>query len=290
LVLAALLLTATVLPACGGSSASASPTFTASEYKFGGPSTIKGGVIDLTVRNEGKLKHEAALVRVGNTPRAQVLKDLDGVVQGGPMPDYFGIGGGVAAITANTTGATKFAVKPGKYLLVCTYTDADSQEGGGGPGSENLPKHYNQGMVKAITVEGENSVALPEGTSITARDYTFDTSGLKAGDNTVTFTNKGPAQIHHVVVNEFPAGVDEAGATKALQAFFSTPEGQAPPAGTPEPKDVGEAPPYDPGLGGTFTVKLQAGRTYALMCFISDRTGGPPHAIAHNMVKTFTIK
>jgi hypothetical protein len=290
MVLAGLLLTATVLPACGGDSASESPSFTASEYKFGGPSTIKGGVIDLTLKNDGKLKHEGVFLRVGDTPRDQVLKDFDAVVEGGPIPAYLGANGGVAGVVSKATGTTKFSIKPGKYLLVCTLTDADSQEGGGGPGSENLPKHYRQGMVKAVTVEGVNTAALSEATSITARDYTFDTSGLKAGDNTITFTNKGPAQIHHVVVNEFPAGVDEAAASKAMQTFFSLPEGQAPPPGTPEPTDVAEAAPFDPGTGGTFTAKLQAGRTYVLLCFISDRTGGPPHAIAHQMVKTLTIR
>ena len=44
-----------------------------------------------------------------------------------------------------------------------------------------------------------------------------------------------------------------------------------------------------PGYGSTFTATLEAGRTYVVLCFVSDKTGGPPHAIAHHMFKIFTV-
>jgi hypothetical protein len=49
---------------------------------------------------------------------------------------------------------------------------------------------------------------------------------------------------------------------------------------------------FSSGLGNQFTVPggFESGRTYVLACFISDRAGGPPHAIAHDMYKVFTVE
>jgi hypothetical protein len=147
-------------------------------------------------------------------------------------------------------------------------------------------------MATPVTVAGDTGQALPTGgATVTAKEYTFDTTGLKAGQNTVLFQNTGPKEIHNVTVQEFPAGVNEAAAVKAIQAFASAQQdNKPPPAGTPVPKTVGEQVPFDPPLGGTFSVNLQAGRTYLLLCFVSDRTGGPPHAFGHGMIKALTVK
>jgi hypothetical protein len=42
-------------------------------------------------------------------------------------------------------------------------------------------------------------------------------------------------------------------------------------------------------MGQTFTANFEAGQTYVAACFIQDRKGGPPHAIAHKMYKAFTV-
>ena len=44
-----------------------------------------------------------------------------------------------------------------------------------------------------------------------------------------------------------------------------------------------------PGLGNTLPVTLLSGRTYVILCFVSDLAGGPPHAIGHQMFKVFTV-
>lgn len=31
-------------------------------------------------------------------------------------------------------------------------------------------------------------------------------------------------------------------------------------------------------------------RWYAVVCFVSDRAGGPPHVIAHQQKKIFTVQ
>jgi hypothetical protein len=231
---------------------------------------------------------------------------------------------------SNATASSTFKLTPGKYLFVCTLTDDDTEstaggsEGGAGAsttvagGSTTAagasttsrsagtsttasapptttppaPRHSTLGMATPVTVAGDTGQTLPTGAgSITAKDYAFDTTGLKAGQNTVLFQNTGPKEIHHALVQEFPAGVNEAAALKALQAFAAAQQSnKPPPASTPEPKEVGGSAPFDPGLGGTFNVNLQAGRTYLLLCFVSDREGGRPHAFAHGMVKAVAVK
>jgi hypothetical protein len=142
-------------------------------------------------------------------------------------------------------------------------------------------------MIKKITVTGPSQVALPQADAvITGKEYTFDVTGLKAGTNEVLFRNDGPKEIHMAAALEFPKGVDEAAANKAVQSFFG--EGPPPP-GTPEPEDVGFSGIFEVGGGSVFKMEGRSGQVYAIVCFIQDRAGGPPHA-AKGMVKVLTIK
>ena len=38
------------------------------------------------------------------------------------------------------------------------------------------------------------------------------------------------------------------------------------------------------------TTKAAAGRTYVFACFVPDREGGEPHAIAYNMFEVVTLE
>ena len=65
--------------------ASAEPTAVtvrAHEYGFDTPAEIEGGVVRLTLQNDGKLKHEAVVVAAGDTPLDRVRQDLTPVVKG----------------------------------------------------------------------------------------------------------------------------------------------------------------------------------------------------------------
>ena len=275
---------ATVKQTGGGKAAKL--TVNATDYRFSGvPATVSGGGLDLELRNQGKFTHEAFLLSVGSTPQEQVLRDFAKVIEGegAPIPAYVNAGGGVGNLKAGRTGAGSLRVPAGRYLLVCTLTDADSKEGPQGPPNPSDKPHFERGMVAPITFTGDNRAA-PAATpaSVVAKDYSFTLSGLKAGDNTVSFRNTGPAQIHQAAVLEFPAGVDEG---KAQQMFNQIAQAQGPPPpGTPAPKDVTQAEPLSPGAGvETFRATLRSGRTYGFVCFINDRSGGPPHAIKYHM-------
>ena len=65
-----------------------------------------------------------------------------------------------------------------------------------------------------------------------------------------------------------------------------------PPEDAPQPENIGFSGIFSAGLGSTFQLEggFESGRTYFFSCFISDRAGGPPHAIAYDMYEAVTIE
>jgi hypothetical protein len=264
------------------------------EYSFQVPDTLTGGFVTVEFKNEGKLVHEAAFIKVDpDTPQDRFVRDLKVASgeEGGPIASYLKpyVGGETENVKGGATASGRQSLPSGSYYLVCTLTDADSVEGEEEPeGQERpaMPQHFEQGMIKKVTVTGPATVELPESdTTVVAKEYTFDVTGLQAGNNQVLFRNDGPAQIHMSAVLEFPEGVTEEQAGRALQAFASD---GPPPAGTPEPRDVGFSGIFEVGGGSVFELNARSGRVYAFACFIQDRAGGPPH-VAKGMTKIVKV-
>lgn len=265
---------------------------TGKEYSFDVPSTIRGGFVEVDFRNRGKLKHEAAFFKLDpQAPRDQFINDLRVAEKDeGPIAQY--IKPYVLSTKARPgKGYTaRLSLPAGSYYLVCTLSDADSRkqkEDGQGGEDLALPSHYEQGMIKQVTVTGPSKVAFPKSEAvITGKDYSFDVAGLKTGNNEILFRNDGPAEIHMAAVLEFPKGVDEAKARETFSAFVS---GEQPPPGTPEPKDVAFGGLFEPGGGSIFFANFKKGRVYALACFTHDRAGGPSH-VAKGMLEIIKLR
>jgi hypothetical protein len=273
-----------------GSGSGATPTKLAvagTEYDFDIPAEIEGGVVNLDFTNDGKKKHEAIIVKVGSTAKDQVINDITALVkgEGAPTPDYLDIYGGAAEVPAGSSTSVNVRLAKGSYALICTLSDNDSLDDPS-KGPENAPLHLAQGMFKPFKVTSENTAKMPaeEGT-VVAKDYSFEFPKLGAGRHTLVFRNEGK-QPHFASISEFPEGVTGEGAKAAFRALLASEQG--PPPGTPEPVDIGFAGPLSGGGEQTFDVELKGGRTYVVVCFMSDRAGGPPHAISRNMVSFFT--
>jgi hypothetical protein len=269
-------------------------SITGNEYSFDVPTTITGGFVTVEFKNEGKLVHEAAFVKVDpDTPQDQFVKDLKVASgeEGGRIAPYLKpyISGDTESVKAGATGSGRQTLPAGTYYLVCTLTDADSVEGEEpeeGPERPAMPQHFEQGQIRKVTVTGPATVELPQSdASVVAKEYTFDVTGIKAGSNEVLFRNDGPKEIHMAAVLEFAEGVTEDQAARALQAFASD---QPPPAGTPEPRDAGFSGLFEVGGGSLFKLDARSGRVYAFACFIQDRAGGPPH-VAQGMTKLVKV-
>jgi hypothetical protein len=258
------------------------------EYRFELPAEVPGGVVTMSFENRGELRHEAGIVAAGATPMDQVLADLAPVLQGRgtPIPDYLTFYGGVGETGPGTTSTSTLALPDGTYVMFCSLTDIDSVDALPRPGPQ-LPPHYSTGMARPFTVRRANVDTLPAGDgTVLATDYAFDLPPLTAGRKTLLFRNAG-AQMHVGAFLVFPEGVDAAGARQALDTVLAAPGGPRP-EGVPEPSDAAYAGPFAPRAGGTFEIDLEHGRTYAVVCFLPDRAGGPPHA-AKGMLSVFAV-
>ena len=124
------------------------------------------------------------------------------------------------------------------------------------------------------------------GAQITAKevsptDYRFEASGFKAGPNQITFTNGG-GELHHVVI----ARLNDGATIDQAQEFFTTQDFKGPP---PIDFDASEVTAVLDSSGKEVdTVELKSG-SYALLCFLSDRAGSPPHVIKAKMIQEVKV-
>ena len=298
-----------------------SVSFSAIDYAFqDAPTELEAGVIDLDFTNEGKVDHEVGIVEIGDEPLDEFLAGFSDffVQEGAPLPEVSEHIAVPTEIGPGESSSTTFTLAEGTYALLCSFEgDADdppaeegedeeaAEEGdeaeGEAPEDDEGPVdpakiHFNRGMAQVLEVgPGSDALALPEADgAITARDWTFDTD-LAGGDTTINFTNEGPNEVHFVGISLMPEGTDVTAAEAAFAAQFAE---EGPPEGTVEPEndEFGFGGVYSSGLGGQITLEegFESGRTYVLYCFISDRTGGPPHAFpeeqgGHGMYKAITV-
>jgi hypothetical protein len=268
------------------SSKPAKVAVTGTEYGFDMPAKITGGVVTLTFANDGKKEHEAIVLEVGSAEQEQVVEDVSALVQGqgAPTPDYLDFFGGAADVPAGETRTVDLRLPEGRYALVCALSDNDSLDDPES-GPEDAPLHMAVGMYEPFEVVAENEAKMPavDGT-IVADDFSFDVPKLGTGEHKLSLRNDGK-EPHFGLIAEFGEGVTEEQARAAFRTLMES-EGPPPP-GTTHPRDVAFAGPLSAGGEQTFTLELKPDRTYVALCFMSNRSGGPPHA-AHGMVEFFT--
>jgi hypothetical protein len=278
-------------PAPGGdaSVAGAEPQdvrIVADDYEFAdAPLELESGLVDLSFDNQGTVPHEVALAGIGDAPIDGFAKDFGPVLEGGPFPEYVDQVAVPIQVKGGASGEVTFAVSEGNYVMFCALTGAAN-------GDKPKVPHYELGMIQELTIAGGDTESqLPEADgTITATDYAFE-ADIDAGDSTLNFVNEGPAEVHFANVALYPEGTDAAEAEEAFKAVLEA-DGP-PPEGTPQPENVGFSGIYSEGLAGNFQLtdgEFESGRTYLFACFISDRAGGAPHAIAYNMYKAITIE
>jgi len=174
-----------------------------------------------------------------------------------------------------------------------TQGGASATEGGDEPAGQGGGEQQQQKpdiVIAPLTVTaGPGGQELPETAgTITATDYAFEVD-VAPGDS-FTFRNRSSAQFHHAIVFDFGT-LDPTVVEQNLPGFLQS-EGQNVPEAF---KDLDDKPPagsgvFGPGGAGTADATFEAGSTYAVICFIQDRTGGPPHAFAYDMTEVFTVQ
>lgn len=257
------------LIACGDEE-SQSLTYTVSgegkASKIEGPTSAETGLAEITFSNEGKGEADLQLIRVeGDHSAEEAVEGLEKAMKGQPFPDWFFAGGGVGPIRGGDSQTVTQVLKPGTYYAFNT-------EGSQGPPD---PK-----TVPAMEVTGEESSDEVEGeATVSAIEYGFEADEVPSGDVEIDFENSG-AQPHHLIAS--PLVGDST--AEDVEKFFKTNKGKPPLT----EKGTSATAVLEGGEGQTVTLDLKPGR-YAFYCFITDRQGGPPHALK-GMVDEFEVE
>jgi plastocyanin len=250
----------------------------AGTFAFDMPAEIDGGLVNLTLDNVDNQPHELAMVKVadGTTPD-QVSGWL--AADGAPIPDFIQLkAAGVGNAAPGQKATSTQDLEPGSYVYFCTFGDGDQV-------------HYKNGMLGAVTIQGSKGTGdLPKtDNTIVAEDWTFSNVNLTAADGPVKvdFKNIGPGQIHHAQLMPLKEG---ATIDQALQELAAQ-DGSGPDAIDFE-KGTGTMV-LGPGQEQVTDLTLQKG-SYVIICFLTDKAGGPPHFLpaeqgGHGMVKEITV-
>jgi hypothetical protein len=260
-------LAATALAGCGGDEPAPAPeapdpqVLSIRVVERGGTSTLEvprsaaPGLVEITFENAGRGPHSADLIRVeGEHGSAEVVQALGAAQRGEPVPEWFFAGGGVGTTPPGEARTVTQLFEPGTYYAFDTES--------GAPAPPDPPAIE---VSEEPPVEGE----LPDAqATITATEYEFQAEGLTPGAGPVTFENAGE-QPHHIVA----APLGEGATIEDVEAFVADETG-------PPPVDFERS--FSTAVlegGDTQVVDLSFEPTdYALLCFVSDRGGGPPHA------------
>lgn len=226
------------------------------ESKVTGPESAETGLAEITLENKGKGDGDIQLIRTeGEHSPEEVVEGLEKAMKGQVFPDWFFAGGGIGTTAGGESQTVTQVLEPGTYYAFVT-------EGGQGP-----PDPASVPAMKVSGEESEEEVEADE--TVSAFDYGFEAEELSSGKTEIAFDNTG-AQPHHLIA----APLLGQNTADDVESFFKSNEGKQP----FEERGTQSTAVIEGGEGQLVTLDLKPGR-YVLFCFISDRQGGPPHAL-----------
>lgn len=232
--------------------------------KLTAPASVPEGLTRITLRNSATQPIAAQFVRVSGG------QSLDQVAKAGeawgekakPLPSWMRFVGGAPRAAPGQRSTATQVLTPGRYIAF----DIESDSG--------VPFEVKRG-------DGATGT-LPDATggTVTASEYKFEASNLKTGTQPVLFENVGK-EPHFMVAAPIKAGKSLAD----VRRFAKTEKGEDP----IDEKGVVDTPVFDGGGRQVVTLNLKKKGDYALLCFVPDRKGGPPH-VAKGMVSEATVR
>jgi hypothetical protein len=224
-------------------------------FRYRAPKRVRGGLVEIRLRNAGKIPHKAQLWRVG---QGHSVKEA--LRAGRPRPRWLTWAGGTPLTRPKGMGVAVQRLTPGTYYVAGT----------GGEKGDVAPLR--------VTGGGGQRLRAPSA-KLTAFDYSFGFRDLQAGRTALEFVNTGK-EPHHAY---FAPMRDGRTLREALRFF----EGNLPGPPPVDPEQVRETSVLEGGQRQVTRLNLQSGR-YAVLCFVSDRAGGPPHT-RKGMVKEVEV-
>ena len=271
---------ALALVGCGSSSTKPSKLSLSISEKgkaasFTAPKSAKGGLVDLTLKNNGKSPHGVEFIQyTGGHTQADALKQLGG--KGKKIPPWIKLRGGIGSVPGGQTGNADVSVPAGNYVLgdAAAFTGPSS----GGPPA-TAPLKLTAGTSGSLpTTPASVTAANP------AKDkYKWQISGLKTGNNTVTFNSKGKKAVHLIFA------VPVKGKAPPLSQIKKDLGSNGPPPPYVDAKDAQSTAILDGGSSQTTTLELKKPGQYIFFCPLTDRDGGKSHD-QEGLLKTVTVK
>ncbi len=270
--------------ACGGADQKAEPdtgggppalqasklAVVATDYSFEGPSTTRGGLVELTYSNRGKEPHFAALVKATGGATFPEVKAALMAARGGPAgpPPFERFGGAPTADPGATPTRMMFNLPAGTYALFCAI-----------PSPDGMP-HIAKGMIREITVSEGPPGELEESVgTVSATDFSFtDVPELAPGKSVLKLRNEGN-QLHEINLIELRADATVGEAA----AWLTRPSG-------PPPHRSLSGVAVKPGEEATVEFDLAPGNQYTFVCIIPDLRGDlAPHVAKGMSTPAFAV-
>ena len=225
-----------------------------------GPTSLKAGTVAVTFKNTGQAPADLQLVSVeGDHSTEEVLAVVNNNEEDSKIPDWIAAEGGVGTVAPGQSQTATVALGSGKFYAIGSVETEDEE-------AEDAPSP----APVAFEVTGSGKGSLPKAdATVTAKEYSFDVKGLKAGSHTLKFENGGE-QLHHLIA----APMVEGATIDQVKEFFNTEEGQPP---LDFEAGIGTAV-IDKDRGLVTTMDFKPGK-WAFVCFMTDRAGGAPHAM-----------
>jgi hypothetical protein len=244
---------------------------TSGKASFDVPKSVEGGLVEVKLTNKGKAPHSAqlALIKDGHTV-AEAMKIIQS--NSDKIPDWLRAEGGIGSALPGQTSTATLNLPAGTYALA---------ELGG-------PDQAGPLASASLKVTSGDDGDLPStSASLTAEEkgkdrYAWDISGLRAGNNQVTFNSKGKEALHLISAVRIKDGQDPSLAEikKAFQSHKPPPFADL--------SSFTQSAVLDGGLSQTTTLDLQKG-SYVFFCPLTDRDGGKPHFL-EGLVEKVNIK
>jgi hypothetical protein len=208
------------------------------------------------LKNDREGDGDLQLIRTeGDHSADEVEKGLEAAMEGKAFPDWFFAAGGIGTTAAGKSQTVTQVLEPGIYYAFNTE------------GSQGRP---DPASIPAVKVTGEASDQTVEADqTVDAFEYGFKAERLSSGKTEIAFENTG-AQPHHLLA----APLTGDSTAKDVEEAFKSEKGKPP----FDEKSFQSTAVLEGGEGQLVTLDLKPGR-YVLFCFITDRQGGPPHAL-----------
>jgi hypothetical protein len=281
--LAAAAVSALALTAAGcGDSGSSDPTKVAvnvtengkGDYTVSVPKEIEGGAVELTLDNtKNQAPHDAQLIRLegGHTyAEAAPIINSDAPQE---IPDWIQAYGGIGEVAPGETRTTTARLDEGHYAV---QDDAENDA--------KTPPYAE------FDVKDTNDADLPETdakvTAATtdsgdpAHEYEWQTEGLKAGVNKISFDSQGDEALHLIVAAPINGNATIDQVAKELDS-------NGPPRSI-DFESLNSTSVIDGGKQEVTTLNLKPGR-YAFICFLPDRDEPDKPHYKTGLLKEVTI-